>query len=182
LGAYGDAGAIVTNSSDFARAVRVISNHGSLRRYEHEVMGVNSRLDTLQAVVLRAKLARLDGWNKSRRRAAERYDEILADVPGVSRPVTLPGNDHVWHLYVVQVEHRDSVLSRLNEEGIGAAIHYPTPVHLHRAFADLGLGPGSFPVAEAAARRILSLPMHPHLTTAQQDAVAAALTRAVTSR
>jgi dTDP-4-amino-4,6-dideoxygalactose transaminase len=172
LGAYGDAGAVVTDSATVARAARVIANHGSERRYEHELLGVNSRLDTLQAVVLRAKLARLDRWNAARSEAAARYGELLGGIEGLVLPVTADGNEHVWHLYVVQVDERDRVIAELNQEGVGAAVHYPVPVHLHPAFAGLGHGFGSFPVAEAAAGRILSLPMHPHLTPEQQAHVA----------
>ena len=175
LGAYGDAGAVVTNSEAVARTARLISNHGSERRYVHEVLGFNSRLDTLQAVVLKAKLARLEGWNCARRRAANLYENLLGDVAGIELPVTAEGNQHVWHLYVVQVDDRDALLSNLNSKGIGAAIHYPVPIHCHPAFANLGKGPGSFPVAERAAGRILSLPLHPHLTSSQQEYVAETL-------
>jgi dTDP-4-amino-4,6-dideoxygalactose transaminase len=179
LGAYGDAGAVLTDSDEVARMVRMIGAHGSEVRYEHKVLGVNSRLDGVQAVVLRAKLRRLAGWNAARRAAAARYGELLAGVDGVVLPVTAAGNEHVWHLYVIQVDERDMVLKALNEAGIGAAIHYPVPVHLHPAFADLGYGPGSFPVSEAAASRILSLPLHPHLTASDQERVADVLRVAV---
>ena len=128
---------------------------------------------------LRAKLRRLDAWNARRRAAAARYAELLGDVEGVRLPVVRDGNEDVWHLYVVQVAERDRVLRALNEQGVGAAIHYPTPVHLTEAYAGLGLGRGSFPVAEAAADRILSLPMFPHLTAEQQEQVARALRTAL---
>lgn len=179
LGAYGDAGAVLTNSESVARLARSISNHGSERRYHHDVLGFNSRLDTLQAVVLKSKLARLDGWNAARRRAAQHYDELLAELPDVVLPRTAPGNEHVWHLYVIQVPDRDAVLARLNEAGVGAAVHYPVPVHLHPAFAYLRLRAGQFPVAEAAGDRVLSLPLHPHLSTDDQVRVATALAQAL---
>lgn len=179
LGAAGDAGAVTTSDGVVARAVRVLGAHGSARKYDHEVIGMNSRLDTLQAVVLEAKLRRLEAWNDARRAAAARYEALLADVPGVRTPTVVPGNEDVWHLYVVQVDDRDRVLNGLNEAGIGAGIHYPTPVHLTGAYAHLGHGVGAFPVAEAAAGRILSLPMYPHLTAEQQEAVVDALAEAV---
>ena len=179
LGAYGDAGGIVTDDDALADRIRAIRNHGSSRRYEHDLMGVNSRLDTLQAVVLRAKLRRLDEWNALRNEAATRYEGLLGGIEGVRLPCTLPGNRHVWHLYVIRVDRRDEVLAALQARGIGAAIHYPKPVHLHRAFADLGSGPGSFPVAERMAGEILSLPMFPGITETQQQRVADALAEAV---
>ncbi|MEZ0447894.1 DegT/DnrJ/EryC1/StrS family aminotransferase [Cellulomonas sp. ICMP 17802] len=182
LGAAGDAGAVTTSDAAVARTVRVLSAHGSARKYEHEAIGMNSRLDTVQAVVLEAKLRRLAGWNDARRAAAARYSELLAGVDGVRVPVSAAGNEDVWHLYVVQVEERDRVLRALNDAGIGAGIHYPTPVHLTGAYAGLGLGVGAFPVAEAAAGRILSLPMFPHLTPAQQGRVVEALSAAVRER
>jgi dTDP-4-amino-4,6-dideoxygalactose transaminase len=179
LGAYGDGGAVLSNDAQVADLVRTIGAHGSRRRYFHDVKGVNSRLDTLQAVVLRAKLARLDDWNGLRRAAAEHYGTALADVEGVTLPETAPGNTHVWHLYVVQVDERERVMAEMADAGVGVAIHYPVPVHLHPAFEDLGHGRGEFPVAEAAADRIMSLPMFPGLTEQQQDAVVAALRAAV---
>jgi dTDP-4-amino-4,6-dideoxygalactose transaminase len=181
LGAYGDAGAVVTDDEGLATTVRTLGSHGGLRKYVHDVIGVNSRLDALQAVVLRAKLTRLDRWNAARRDAAARYDDLLAHLEGVVRPVTAPGNVHVWHLYVVRVPaaRRDAILAALGEQGIGAAIHYPVPVHLTPAFAGLGLRPGAFPHAEKAAAEILSLPLYPQLTAEQQERVVAALAAAL---
>jgi dTDP-4-amino-4,6-dideoxygalactose transaminase len=178
LGAYGDAGAVTTGSSAVAARVRQLRNWGSERKYEHPVIGFNSRLDTLQAVVLSAKLRRLDGWNEARRRAAAAYTELLAGLDGVALPAVLPGNEHVWHLYVVLVPERDAVLAALHSQGIGAGIHYPTPLHLHGALEYLGYRPGAFPRAESLARRALSLPLHPHLTAAQVERVAGALRHA----
>ena len=152
LGAYGDAGAVLTNDAEIAARVRAMRNHGGEAKYEHTYIGTNSRLDTMQAVVLRAKLRRLEGWNEQRRVAADRYAELLGDVAGVTLPTTLDGNVHVWHLYVIEVDDRDEVLARLNADGIGAGIHYPMPVHLTEAFAaSLGHGRGDFPVAERLA-------------------------------
>ncbi|WP_110182148.1 DegT/DnrJ/EryC1/StrS family aminotransferase [Nocardioides solisilvae] len=172
LGAAGDAGAVTTCDEEVADRVRLLGAHGSRTKYVHEVVGTNSRLDTVQAVYLRAKLARLEKWNQLRREAAARYAELLADLPGVRVPRTLPGNEDVWHLYVVRVADRDRVLAGLAEAGVGAGIHYPTALHLTPAYRHLGLGPGAFPVAEAAADAILSLPMFPHLAPVQQERVA----------
>ncbi|SEM33815.1 DegT/DnrJ/EryC1/StrS family aminotransferase [Streptacidiphilus jiangxiensis] len=180
LGAYGDAGAVLTDDAELAATVRSLANHGSTVKYRHDIAGFNSRLDGLQAVVLRAKLARLGAWNQARRDAAVRYQELLADLAAAGR-VVLPGvgegEAHVWHLYVVRVPgaDRDAVVGKLNAAGIGAGIHYPTPVHLTDAFAHLGHGRGSFPQAERAAEEILSLPLHPHLTADQQQRVVDAL-------
>lgn len=179
LGAAGDGGAVTTDDATIAAEVRRLRNHGSSVRYVHDVIGMNSRLDTLQAVYLRAKLDRLDKWNELRVRAAERYDELLADVPGVVRPALGEPGQHVWHLYVVRVAERDRVLAELGAAGIGAGIHYPTPVHLTGAYRHLGMGLGTAPVAENAAAEILSLPMHPHLTEAMQEQVVEALAAAV---
>jgi dTDP-4-amino-4,6-dideoxygalactose transaminase len=181
LGAAGDAGAVLTSDADVARQVRVLAAHGSAHKYDHEVVGFNSRLDTIQAVVLEAKLRRLDRWNADRRAAVARYANLLAGLDGVRLPTSPAGNEDVWHLYVVQVEERDRVLAALHGAGIGAGIHYPTPIHLTGAYASLGYGEGAFPVAEAAAGRILSLPMYPHLTAAQQEEVADALAAALSA-
>ena len=179
LGAAGDAGAVTTDDATIAAEVRRLRNHGSSTRYVHDVIGMNSRLDTVQAVYLRAKLDRLEKWNELRVRAAARYDRLLADVPGVRRPLLGADGQHVWHLYVVRVAERDRVLAELGRAGVGAGIHYPYPVHLTGAYAHVGLGRGTAPVAETAAGEILSLPMHPHLTEAQQDRVVEVLADAV---
>jgi dTDP-4-amino-4,6-dideoxygalactose transaminase len=179
LGAYGDAGAVLTDSADVADAVRLLSAHGSPRKYEHPVLGFNSRLDTLQAVVLSAKLRRLGDWNAARRAAADRYSALPSEVAGVRTPRTLLGNEHVWHLYVVRVPDRDRVVKELQAAGIGAAVHYPTPVHLTGAFSHLGYGHGAFPVAERCAGELLSLPLYAEITADQQDKVASALAEAL---
>lgn len=179
LGAYGDAGAVTTGSADIADRVRALRNHGGIAKYEHLDVGTNSRLDSVQAAVLSLKLERLKGWNAERDEAAQRYATLLADLPGVVLPQVLPGNQHVWHLYVARVADRDRVLSELLEAGVGAGIHYPAPVHLWPAFSWLGHGAGSFPVAEALAQEIISLPMFPGITGKQQEIVADVLGRAV---
>ncbi|MEV8182578.1 DegT/DnrJ/EryC1/StrS family aminotransferase [Specibacter sp. NPDC078692] len=171
LGAAGDAGAVTTNDPEIAAMVRVLGAHGSSSKYVHDVVGMNSRLDTIQAVVLNAKLQRLPRWNAMRREAAARYSAMLGRVPGVVAPVGRADYEDAWHLYVVQVDNRDAVLAELNAAGIGAGIHYPTPIHLTKAFSYIGKGLGDFPVAEAAASRILSLPLFPHISVKQQERV-----------
>jgi dTDP-4-amino-4,6-dideoxygalactose transaminase len=179
LGGAGDGGAVLTSDSDLAETVRRIANHGSAEKYVHDVFGFNSRLDAIQAVTLRAKLQRLDRWNDARRVAARRYNELLAGVDGVRLPYTLPGNSHIWHIYAIRVQDRNRVLSGLRAAGIGAALHYPTPIHLTGAFRQLGLARGDFPVAERAADELVSLPMFPHLTEEQQVRVVDVVKRLV---
>jgi dTDP-4-amino-4,6-dideoxygalactose transaminase len=179
LGAYGDAGAVLTSSEHLARLVRLLGDHGSERRYEHLMLGFNSRLDSLQAVVLRAKLQRLAEWNARRSEAAARYHELLNEIEGVVLPTVASDNAHVWHLYVIRVANRDRVLSSLNDAAVGAAIHYPVPVHLHPAFRHLGYAAGDFPVAEQMSGEIISLPIYPHITERQQVRVAEVLKRAI---
>jgi dTDP-4-amino-4,6-dideoxygalactose transaminase len=171
LGAYGDAGALLTNDDSLAEDARAIGNHGGTRKYEHRLIGTNSRLDTLQAVVLRAKLRRLDAWNDARRQVAERYRQAFAGHDGIDLPGVADGNVPVWHLYPIRTAERQTVIDRLSEARIGCGIHYPAPVHLTEAFAHLQLGAGCYPVAEDASARMVSLPMHPHLTVEQQDRV-----------
>jgi dTDP-4-amino-4,6-dideoxygalactose transaminase len=179
LGAYGDAGAVMTNDEGLAKKARALRNYGSEVKYHHPETGFNSRLDTLQAVVLSAKLKHLAQWNENRRQAAKRYDEMLKSVKGVVAPSTFPGNEHVWHLYVIRVDKRDDVLAKLNAAGVGAGIHYPVPVHLQGAFKHLGHKKGDFPVAEKAASEILSLPMFGEITVQQQEQVIDALKKAI---
>lgn len=181
LGAAGDAGGVVTNDPDLAAKVRLLGAHGSSQKYAHEAIGMNSRLDAVQAVVLRAKLRRLQDWNSLRRSAAKRYAELLRDVPGVIIPREAPGNVDVWHLYVVRVPKRETVLQALQAVGIQAGIHYPVPVHLTGAYKAAGRGRGSFPVTESAAGSILSLPLFPHITADQQERVVESLDAAVTA-
>lgn len=179
LGAAGDAGAVTTDDDETARTIRMLAAHGSPRKYVHDLVGMNSRLDTIQAVVLRAKLARLEGWNELRRAAAHRYEALLADVPGVRLPDRDPEGVSVWHLYVVRVDDRDRVCEELRAAGVEAGIHYPTPVHLTGAYRHLGRGLGAYPVAERAAGEILSLPLFPQITQAQQEYVATRLAAAL---
>ncbi|MDQ4504336.1 DegT/DnrJ/EryC1/StrS family aminotransferase [Sinomonas sp. ASV322] len=172
LGAAGDAGAVTTNDLILADMVRLLAAHGSAVKYVHEIVGFNSRLDAVQAIVLRAKLRRLAEWNARRRAAARLYEELLEGVAGVRTPHSQPGNEDVWHLYAIRAEERDRVQSALAAAGIATGIHYPTPVHLTDAFSYLDHRPGDFPVAEEAASQLLSLPMFPHITPEQQRLVA----------
>jgi len=166
LGAAGDGGAVTTNDAALAERVRMVRNGGQRGKYEHMIQGVNSRLDEMQAAVLRVKLPHLDAWNAARRHLARRYDELLSG-SGVELPEERPGaapEGHVWHLYAVRHPRRDALAAHLKERGIGTAVHYPTALHLQPAFASLGLGAGAFPVAERQARDELSLPLFPELT------------------
>ncbi len=180
LGAYGDAGAVTTDDAGVAERLRALRNHGGIRKYEHIDIGINSRLDGLQAVVLTAKLRRLEEWNDERRAAAELYGDLLKELDQVRVPEVVPGNEHVWHLYVVRVPRRDDVLAHLNAAGVGAGIHYPVPVHLLPAFAGRGWGLGAFPTAELLAGEILSLPIYPGITPEQQERVVGHLAEALT--
>jgi dTDP-4-amino-4,6-dideoxygalactose transaminase len=162
LGAYGDAGALTTNDPALAEKVRMMRNYGQRAKYDHVYLAWNRRMDTLQAAVLRVKLRHLDAWNESRRRIASMYGELLAS-SGATLPHSSPDVEHVHHLYVVQVDDRERVIEDLSARGVGTGIHYPTPIHLQEAYRERGFGPGAFPVTEAAAKRVLSLPMYPEL-------------------
>lgn len=179
LGASGDAGAVSTDDPALAEIVRLMANHGSKVKYQHEIVGMNSRLDAIHAVTLNAKLARLADWNRLRQQAADRYADLLADAEGIVVPRTMEGNLDVWHLYVIRVQDRDRLLDELTHAGIGAGLHYPDPWYLTPAYAHLGHGAGTAPVAERAAAEILSLPMFPHLTADQQQYVCEVLRQAV---
>jgi dTDP-4-amino-4,6-dideoxygalactose transaminase len=167
LGAFGDAGAVVTDDEGHALRIRALREHGQVRKYEHELAGYTSRLDTLQAIVLRRKLPLLDGWNEERRAIASVYSEALQGVGDLRLPPVPRGSDPVWHLYVVRTAAPHELATFLAERGIGTARHYPQPLHLAQAFAPLGYAEGSFPVAEAIARECVSLPIFPGMTDAQ---------------
>lgn len=179
LGAAGQAGLITTNDPDVARRARRYRDHGSDRRYVHDGPGRNAKMDALQAAILRVKLRHLDTWNAARARVAGWYDERLATLEQVQRPAMLQG--HVWHLYVVRVvaARRDAVVAELNAAGVGAAVHYPTPVHLHESMARLGYHVGDFPVAEGLAASCISLPMFAELREDQVERVCHVLGKAV---
>jgi dTDP-4-amino-4,6-dideoxygalactose transaminase len=179
LGAYGDAGAVITSSDSVCATVRSLRNHGGVNKYEHSELGLNSRLDAIQAAVLSVKLKHLDEWNSERGAAAAEYARRLGDQPSVLLPRVCAGNDHVWHLYVVRVPERNQVLADMNSSGIGAGVHYPTPVHLLPAFRYLGYQRGDFPIAERLSQEILSLPIFPGITPDQQRTVVEHLVRAL---
>ena len=163
LGCFGDGGMVVTNDSALAESMRVIAAHGSRVRYYHDVLGLNSRLDTLQAAILRVKLPHLEEYNNARRRAAARYNELLAGLP-VTVPFIAPGVDHIFHQYTLRVPKRDGLAALLREKGIPHGVYYPVPLHLQKAFAMSGGKKGDFPVTERATEEVISLPMHTELT------------------
>ncbi|MEW6366230.1 MAG: DegT/DnrJ/EryC1/StrS family aminotransferase [Acidobacteriota bacterium] len=161
LGAYGDAGAIVSNDHPFIDHVKSLRNHGRTDRYAHAIEGVNSRLDGIQAAVLRVKLRRLDSWNAARRRFAALYNELLAPCARIAVPQVSEGA--VVHLYTIRHPERDRLREHLGKQGIAAAVHYPAPLHLQPAYARLGLGEGTYPESERASREVLSLPIYPEM-------------------
>ena len=174
LGAYGDGGAAVTDDPELAERLLLLRNYGSLVKYHHLIKGYNHRLDTLQAAILLAKLPHLDAWNEARRGIAARYGELLRGLP-LTLPGTLPGSDPVHHLYVIRSGERDRLQEHLSGAGVATGIHYPVPIHLQPAYADLGYRPGAFPVTEEHARTILSLPIYAELPGALVERVAAAV-------
>lgn len=175
LGAYGDAGALTTNDSNFASRIRMLRDYGQKSKYDHQFLAYNRRLDTLQAAVLRAKLARLDEWNALRRRWAHRYTEGLAGTGVVTPRLAEDDLGHVYHLYVMRHPDRDGLARALAERGIHTGQHYPIPIHRQQAFSFLGIEEGRFPNAERVAREGLSLPLYPELTAEQVDYVVAAI-------
>jgi dTDP-4-amino-4,6-dideoxygalactose transaminase len=172
LGAAGDAGLVTSNDDRFADCVRILRVHGGERRYYHRRIGGNFRLDAMQAAVLRVKRKHLEGWTSARRRNAARYRERFGEA-GLEEFVRVPGDvpGHIYHQFVIRAADRDALRERLSGDGIGSEIYYPLPLHLQECFADLGYGPGDFPVAEAAARDVLALPIYPELTQDQIDYV-----------
>jgi dTDP-4-amino-4,6-dideoxygalactose transaminase len=167
LGAFGEAGAITTEESELRLRIQALRDHGQAVKYDHSHIGWNARMDGIQAAVLSLKLRRLADANLARRTHAALYDQLLADVPEVIRPVAVAGRRHVYHIYAVRVEDRDRVLQRMAARGVNCGIHYPVPIHLQKAYGFLELGPGSYPVAERCAREFLSLPMYPELNPEQ---------------
>jgi len=172
LGAWGEAGAVVTNDRALAAKIRILRDHGQETKYHHSCIGWNARMDGIQAAVLRVKLKGLDHGNAARRAHARRYDELLSGLEHLAVPPAAEYGVHVYHLYVVRVPERDRILQALAQRGIACGIHYPKPVHLQGAYRSLGLGLGSFPVAERCAGEFLSLPMFPELTPTQVETVA----------
>jgi len=184
LGAYGEGGAVVTNDEALWQRMRRLRDHGMPEKYVHAEWGHNYRLEGLQGAVLGVKLKHLPAWTTARRQAAEWYREALAGVPGILCPTEIPGREHVYHLFIVRVTPasgttRDAVMAALQKAGIGCGLHYPTPIHLQPAAAELGHHAGDFPVTERLAGEILSLPMFAEITRAQVDEVAAVVRGAV---
>ena len=169
LGAYGDGGALLTTDAEMAASLRRIANHGSERKYYNTHVGVNSRLDAMQAAILSVKLPHLDAWTAARRAAADRYDELLGDLDGLVLPHRASYADHVFHQYTLRVQHglRDELAAHLKDAGVPTMIYYPVPLHRLPVFAHLGYAEDALPETEAASREVLSLPMHPDLTEAQ---------------
>lgn len=163
LGGFGDGGMAVSNDSALAGKIRILRVHGSQPKYFHALVGVNSRLDTLQAAILLAKLPHLDGWSEGRRDLAAFYDAAFADVSKIARPVAREGNRHVYNQYTIRVPERDDLVKELSAREIGHALYYPLPLHLQKCFASLGYREGNFPESERAARETLSLPIYPEL-------------------
>ncbi len=179
LGALGEAGAVTTDDADLADRMRILLDHGQSRKYCHTTEGWNCRMDGIQAAVLRLKLRELDRNNAKRRKIADRYDKAFAGLPDLVPPISDPAGNPSHHLYVVRVPDRKGFMEALLKKGIASAIHYPVPAHLQEAFAHLGLGPGSFPVAERCAEEFVSLPMFPELSSSQISAVIDAVEEAV---
>ncbi|MGD9153205.1 MAG: DegT/DnrJ/EryC1/StrS family aminotransferase [Gammaproteobacteria bacterium] len=169
LGAFGDAGIVVTNNKALAEKMRVLANHGRKAKYEHSILGYNYRLDTIQAAILNIKLKHLSKWNKARKRIAEVYNKKLASILELSLPTVQNNNEHVYHLYVIKTKQRNKLQKYLSQKGIATGIHYPIPLHLQKAYSFLGHKKGDFPEAEKIAKQILSLPMHPYLNQQQQS-------------
>jgi dTDP-3-amino-3,4,6-trideoxy-alpha-D-glucose transaminase len=175
LGALGDGGAVVTDDDALAANLRRLRNYGSPAKYQHDVKGGNARLDELQAAFLRVKLQRLDEWNRRRARAAESYLQALQALPHLAGPCVPDGVEPVWHLFVVRHPRRSELQAHLSRLGVETLIHYPVPPHLARAYSEMGLARGAFPLAERIAETVLSLPMGPHLTPDAQMHVLSAL-------
>jgi dTDP-4-amino-4,6-dideoxygalactose transaminase len=175
LGAYGDAGMVVTNSSEMAARLKSLRNHGQSGKYVSNEPGWNSRLDEIQAAILRVKLRHLPDWQRARQAHAAAYTKLLLGIPGVAPPLIPEGYEHVFHQYTIRVERRDALVQNLNERKIGSAVYYPAPLHLQPLYASLGHKAGDFPHAEHAAQEVLSLPMFPELRAKQIARVAEAV-------
>ena len=179
LGAYGDAGMVLTNSDELCESLKLLRDNGRTSWYEHAIIGYNSRLDGLQAAILRVKFRYLDKWVEARRSHAARYRELLGDVEGLVLPIEKTYGRHSYYVYVVRVKDRDTFMARLKEKGCGCGIHYPIPLHLQPAYAHLGGREGDHPVAEQYAKEIVSIPMFPEMTEAQLQEAAAIIREAV---
>ena len=172
LGAYGDAGMVVSNSPELAERIRTLRNHGQATKYLSNEPGWNSRLDEIQAAILRVKLRHLSNWQRARQSHAAEYSRLLSQIPGVMPPLAPEGYEHVYHQYTIRIEQRDALQKFLNERRIGSTVYYPCPLHLQHLYASLGYHAGDFPHAERAAQEVLSLPMYPELRKEQIARVA----------
>ena len=171
LGAYGEAGAIVTNDKNLTKKLKMFRDHGQQEKYYHKMIGWNSRMDGLQGAILSVKLKHLTSWSEARQKNASLYNELLADVDGVIRPLVADNADHVYHIYPIRVQNRDALKSTLEAKNIHCGIHYPVPIHLQEAYLHQGIDNGNFPITEKCAEELLSLPMFPELTTEQIEHV-----------
>ena len=179
LGAFGDAGLIATNNGQLYKKLRKLRDYGRVSKYVHGSVGFNSRLDSVQAVFLNAKLRHLDAWNQKRANVAGMYNDYLGGIPGVCLPREAGYGKHVYHIYAIRVKNRDRVLEGLISAGVSAAVHYPVPLHLQPVYRNLGYRRGDFPVAEKVCRDVLCLPIHPHITEKQVAYIAQTLKRLV---
>ena len=179
LGAFGEAGAIVTVSSELNEKIRILRDHGQVRKYFHSAVGWNCRMDGIQAAVLRIKLRQLEANNQRRRNHAAAYDAGLREFEGVITPTTAAYARHVYHIYAIRVSNRDETIKNLTDQGVATGIHYPVPVHLQEAYRDLGYAAGAFPVSERCADEFVSLPMYPELTPSQIELVIEAVKEVV---
>lgn len=177
LGGCGDGGAVTTNNADLAKFIRMLKEHGSVQRYCHEETGLNSRLDAIQAAILRVKLTYLDQWNENRRSIAQSYHRLLENIPGIVLPKDISGDGHVWNQYTIRVlgGSRDQLKEELEKKNISSMIYYPIPLHLQPVYRNLGYRLGDIPLSEATANEVLSLPMFPDLLLEEQEKVAHAL-------
>lgn len=175
LGAYGEAGGVITNNADLASHVKMLRDHGQSKKYFHETVGMNCRMDGIQGAVLGVKLKYLAVWNYARIKHAEDYREFLGGIDGIDLPKHRDSFHHVYHIFGIRSKNRDALLANLAERGVSAGIHYPVPIHLQKAYSSLGLEKGCFPVAEKVAAEEISLPMFPELTQGQKEYVVAAI-------
>jgi dTDP-4-amino-4,6-dideoxygalactose transaminase len=171
LGACGEGGAVVTNNTTLAEKIRMLRDHGQPKKYYHSLIGWNARMDGVQGAILSVKLKYLNQWNESRRKNAQAYGKLLAHIDGIIAPQEVDYNRHVYHIYAVRVQGRDTLIKNLAEKDIACGIHYPVPIHLQDAYRFLGLGKGSFPIAEKCSEELVSLPMFPEMTKEQVDFV-----------
>jgi dTDP-4-amino-4,6-dideoxygalactose transaminase len=171
MGALGDGGMVTTSNGEFFKKLLMLRDYGRISKYEHVSIGYNSRLDTLQAAILREKLKKIKKWNAMRRKAAAHYNRLFKGVRGVVTPHEADDVTHVYHVYAIRVKRRDELVNAFKEEGIGAVVHYPIPLHLQKAYESLRYSKGDFPVSERVAGEIISLPMYPHITKTQIKAV-----------